>query len=73
MPYIDLTEEEHHWLSVAVEQLKDSAEKLVSAAGDDEEDAMDANYLVTVWAGLQAKFPPPEISLEDLGGEEGPR
>lgn len=66
---LDLTEDEVHWISVAIENCKASAERI--SESDDEEEAAEGNYLVVKWADLQRKFPPPMIDIRDLPPEPG--
>lgn len=63
MALVDLTDDEVHWIAVAIESCKVSAERI--SALDDEEDAAEGNWLIVKWAELQEKFPPPVIGLDE--------
>lgn len=63
MAYYELTDDEVYWIGVAIETVRDSAIKI--SESEDEEDAIEGNYLVDKWNQLQTKFPAPEIGLAD--------
>lgn len=56
MPLIDLTDDEFYWVTVAIENSKDHAERL--AKSEDIDDQLDAGLLIQRYTGLQEKFPP---------------
>ena len=55
----DLTEDEEHWIGVAIEQCLVSAQTL--AESDSIDDQLDAGLLVQKYTELNRKFPAPMI------------
>lgn len=60
MPLMDLTDDEFHWLAVAVEAAKEGVERW-SIHPNDIDMQLDKGLLIQKYTELQAKFPPPEI------------
>jgi len=57
-----LTDDEAHWIAVAIEASKDFADRL--AKSTDLGDQLDAGLLVQKYTELQKRFPPPPIRLK---------
>lgn len=60
---IELTDEQAHWVAVAIENSKASAERL--AQSPDVDDQLDAGLLINRYTELEGIFPPPSIELTD--------
>ena len=67
MPVYTLTDDQAHWVAVAIEQSKSSAEGW-SIDPDDTDTLLDQGLLIWKYNDLQRIFPPPEVGLKDTDG-----